>query len=61
MQNIRNQINFQKWSSKEKNIVFFTSSDDEHLSFGKDMNPAFCKDQREILKETSLIINKKKF
>ena len=48
-----------KWSSKEKNIVFFTSSDDEHLSFGKDMNPTFY-EQREILKETSLIINKKK-
>ena len=45
-----------KWSSGKK-YCFFHLSDDEHC-FGKDKNLHFVK-TKEILKETSLIINKK--
>ena len=43
-------MNFRKIGARKKNIVFFTVSDDEHLSFGKEMNPNFTVNQNNYLK-----------
>lgn len=48
-----------KWSKEKKNIVFYTASDDEHLSFGKEFNPYFSRDQKNLIKKTCMILNKK--
>ncbi len=48
------------WTSKKKNIVFFTASDDEHLAFGKDFNPPFSKNQKMLIEKTCQIIQNKK-
>jgi len=44
------------WNVKNNNIIFFTASDDEYQSFGKDFNPQFLSDQKSIIKKTCEII-----
>ena len=48
-----------KWDLSKKNIVFFTSSDDEHLSFGKEFVPPFATNQEELIKKTCEILRYK--
>ncbi len=48
-----------KWDLSKKNIVFFTSSDDEHLSFGKAFVPPFATNQEELIKKTCEMLNNK--
>ena len=47
------------WKQNLKNLVFFTSSDDEHLSFGREFNPLFAVDQQDVIKKTCEIIKDK--
>jgi hypothetical protein len=49
-----------KWLEDKKNIVFFTASDDEHLSFGKDFNPVFSSSQQSIIEKTCKLLENKK-
>lgn len=46
-----------EWSLKNKNIVFFTCSDDEHLSFGKEYTPLFAVNQKHLLEKTCEIFH----
>ncbi len=48
------------WNDKKKNIVFFTASDDEYQSFGKNFNPLFLKNQKNIIEQTCKLIEGKK-
>jgi hypothetical protein len=50
-----------EWRPNIKNIVFFTASDDEHLSFGKDFNPTFSSSQQSVIEKTCKLLEKKKF
>ena len=47
-----------RFNSKVKNISFFTVSDDEHQSFGKDFNPPFLTNQKIIEKICKMIEKK---
>lgn len=50
------------WAKHNNNIVFYTASDDEHLSFGREYNPPFARDQKDLIYQTCLILaNKKNF
>ncbi len=48
------------WDESMKNIVFFTASDDEYQSFGKEFNPAFLGNQKNIIRKTCDLFKDKK-
>ena len=48
-----------RFNSKIKNITYFTVSDDEHQSFGKDFNPPFLTNQKQIIEKICKMIEKK--
>ena len=48
------------WDNSMKNIVFFTASDDEYQSFGKEFNPSFLGNQKNIILQTCNIIKDKR-
>ncbi len=58
----KQRLNFfpTNWDNSLKNIVFFTASDDEYQSFGKEFNPSFLGNQKNIIRRTCDLFKYKK-